>query len=236
MEKEPRKASDVLLELEAKIDVLMNITMTQDMNIKILSNKLNMLLDKIDLLSNASVIKNIPAPKIEVGDYNKNVIDPEDALPINIKPEGFRRTSRPETYAGDDSYLRQPKPPGQATKMKEPEIIVPQSPSNISQVMQESEKPNNIGNVIPITQRVVDRNSKSVFLANVEVIDDNTNLTVSKSRTNGAGKWSVSLPVGQYKVFIRKRGSTSTDKMEVMQNITVDGEQSPMMLPMAIIK
>ena len=45
MSNEPRKATDVLLELEAKINLLLDIVRSQDLNIKVLSNKLNVFID-----------------------------------------------------------------------------------------------------------------------------------------------------------------------------------------------
>src|SRR5690606_19395204 len=41
----------------------------------------------------------VPDPEKEIP------IPSEISLPIEAQPKGFRRTSRPETYAGDDSYL-----------------------------------------------------------------------------------------------------------------------------------
>lgn len=241
---EPRKASDVLLELEAKIDVLMSIVRTQDLNIKILSNKINTLIEKSGQLPLPSQ-PTIPSVRIEAVDTSKQIqIRPEDALPVEQKPEGFRRTSRPETYAGDNAYLKptmatvQPKFPMQVPKLTNPEVIVPRQNLNFTEVLPSTPQdfPTPSGNNVPVSQRTVDKNGKSIFLADVEIIDLNTKQTMSKVKTNGVGKWAASLPVGEYKVFIRKRESVSKEKIEVIQDIRVDGTKSPFELPMVIIK
>jgi len=48
VEKEPRKATDIILNLESKVDILLSIVRSQDLNIKILSNKLNSIIEKLE--------------------------------------------------------------------------------------------------------------------------------------------------------------------------------------------
>lgn len=255
MEKEPRKASEVLLELESKIDSLLNLVRTQDLNIKILSNKLNILMEKIDkptttpskiVVEAVNTFSSVPSPDpekiIPVGaDFN---------LPMEENPTGFRRTSRPETYAGDNAFLppqpkvpeprfptQIPRPSGQA------EVIVPANinrqqgqPLPTQPAKTAPPTTTNDGNSIPVSQRVVDGNGKSVFLADVEVIDLSTMQPMFKTRTNGTGKWSAPLQVGAYRVTIRKRESVTKEKLELAQDIQVDGSTSPLELPLMIIK
>jgi hypothetical protein len=261
MEKEPRKASEVILELESKIDVLMGLVRSQDLNMKILSNKLNALMEKLD--------KSPTSPKIMVEavnttpnafntavnvDAGKTIpVNADFNLPVEDSPLGFRRTSRPETYAGDNSYLpvqpkaaeprfptQIPRPSGQA------EIVVPTNinrqqgqplPTQPPKTQPKSEPVEfHEGNSIPVSQRVVDGNGKSVFLADVEVTDLTTMQLVFKTRTNGTGKWSAPLSAGAYRVIIRKRESLTKEKLEVAQEIQVDGTVSPLELSMMIIK
>jgi predicted phage tail protein len=94
----------------------------------------------------------------------------------------------------------------------------------------------NTHGIVPVEQRVVDRNGKSVFLADVEIMDVSSGEQVSKSRTNGTGKWMAALPLGNYKVTVRKLESLTREKVEAIQTIKVDGTESPLKLPMVIIK
>ena len=282
---EPRKATDVLLDIEAKLDTLLSIVKSQDLNMKLLSNKINSVIERLDKQPEMKSFINrapqftaeavqAPVPPHFVqpatpGDLKQIPIQAEYQLPMEENPSGFRRTSRPETYAGDNAYLRKPTepqvrfptqqvagrpPPGRDAGP--PEFVVP------TQALKQSSKPpqppqlpaqapgaqrppslppqemlnRSSGTVVPVEQRVVDKNGKSVFLADVEIVDHNTSLPVVKTRTSGAGKWAVPLPIGNYRVTINKRESLTKQKVEVVQDIQVTGSESPLVLQMMIIK
>ena len=259
MDKEPRKATDVLLDLESKVEVLLQIVKSQDFNIKLLSNKLNLLMDKLDK-------QPVAPPKIMVEAVNTNPMAinpaiaeptvPEKNIPIssdfNIpsdnSPQGFRRTSRPETFSGDNVYLnngiedsvtRFPMQMPKLAQNKPAEVIVPNVnvPDKKSSKQQEPEfSERESRGSIPVVQRIVDKNGKAIFLAEVEVLDLAKGDVVFKTRTNGTGKWMASLPIGSYRVMIRKRESVSKEKMEAGQDIHVDGTQSPLELQTMIIR
>ncbi len=141
MEKEPRKASEVLLDLESKMDVLLGLVRSQDLTIKVLSNKLNTVMEKMD--KSPSVVPKIMVEAVNTMPNTFNqlpTLDPGKAIPVESdfnlpmdnSPTGFRRTSRPETYAGDNAYLP-PQPKAQEprfpTQIPRPsgqtEIVVP---------------------------------------------------------------------------------------------------------------
>jgi hypothetical protein len=261
---EPRKASDVLLDLEQKLDVALNIIRAQDLNIKILSNKLNAVLEVLEKKSVEApkfVVEavNTALPQIPVSqfqmvselDNEKQVpVSAEFKLPLEKEPTGFRRTSRPETFAGDDAYLqRAPKtaprpaqsamtpPPG-----REAEVVVPPSVDRKAALETVPPKPKEkvavqvVQNAIPVQQRVVNKHGKSLFLADVEIIDLSSMQQICKTRTNGTGKWMASLGIGQYRVIIRKMENATREKLEVTQDIEIDGTQSTVELQTVIIK
>jgi len=269
---EPRKASDILLELEKKLDIALNIIRTQDLNIKILSNKLNIIVDSFK--NNAievpkftvEAIDNIPKSRmlptqVQIGDSldEKNILfSPDDKLPLESEPIGFRRTSRPETFAGDDAYLVKPSgavtpkypvqvpiaPPGRNPNApppgREAEVVAPaHAKSKIDvKLVPEPKKQQQVllQNAVPVMQRVVNAHGKSLFLADVEIIDLTTIQQVVKTRTNGTGKWMASLGIGDYRVIIRKLEAATKEKLEVIQEIHIDGSQSPFELQTVIIK
>lgn len=247
---EQRKASEVLLELELKIDNLISLIKNQDLNIKILSNKLNDLKEKLDkqpLSPPQIIVESDPNFNIYAEDSNRKIqISPENKLPLELQPDGFRRTSRPETYAGDDAYRNLapkskegPKFPTQIPKSipVKTDIIVPTNKlpeKNKEDIKQNSNSDGK--NSIPIIQRVVDGNGKSAFLASVDIIDLSTMEQILKTKTNGTGKWMASLPVGNYRVIIKKTESITKEKIESTQDIQVDGTQSPLTLPIIIMK
>jgi hypothetical protein len=306
MEQGPRKATDVLLEVESKVSMLLDIIRAQDLNIKVLSNKLNDVIGRLDKQQVAPpkiIVETVQTPvqppmmpptftQIPPGDPDRTIpVTAESKLPQAETTQGFRRSSRPETYAGDNSYLPMPAeemrmpvqlpkmppgrqmpnapPPGRSpgndvTAMVPPEAANPRNnkkgvfappnpkgspvapmgslnPMMAPPQMEEQgpsvhEQMHAAQGQIPVMQRCVDKNGKSIFLADVEITDLSTAQPIFKTRTNGTGKWMASLGIGAYRVTISKRASMNKEKLEAVQDIQVDGTQSPLELPMMIIK
>ena len=267
MANEPRKASEVLLELETKIDSLTSLVKAQSFANQLLSNKITDLIQSLTKQQQsappqirAEAVNTLPRAPIsplhtfQSADPERQIpIPAESKLPETNEPHGFRRTSRPESFAGDDAYLGQqgsnikmptqmPKgpPPGRGL---EAEVVIPkQAPK---QQVQQPAQPQNqqpipkqsvIQNAVPVVQRAVNGDGKPLFLADVEIVDMSTFQPVTKTRTNGTGKWMASLGAGAYRVTIRKKGGTNSDKVEAVQDIQVDGTQSPLELKTIIIK
>jgi len=241
-----RKVTDVILDLEAKVNALLTSSKNQEMLVKIMSNKLN------ELLQAQSVPKPVVGkPFVEAVNttHQKAIeISSETKLPMQDLPNGFRRTSRPETYSGDNQYLPVTdqgvtKFPMQLPKQPEAEVRVPAPAPTKKETPTFTEKPvpaeiqnRVVSNAIPVIQRIVDSTGKSIFLADVEITDVDGKTPTYKSRTNGTGKWMATLAPGQYKVVIRKRESLTKEKLESTQEITVTGAVSPFELPILIMR
>lgn len=281
MGQEPRKATDVLLDVESKIDKLLGIVTSQDLVIKVLSNKLNDVVARLDKQQagppriTVETVQTPPPPSIvPPGFTNIPAGDPERTIPFLAEsklpqtqaPQGFRRNSRPETYAKDKPPAQPPEiqmpvqmptnmrpgsgnaPPGRGNgqevamppqttaplKRGQGAIMAPPIPMGEPPVAEEH-GPATQGQ-IPVTQRCVDKNGKSIFLANVEIVDLSTGQNIFKGRTNATGKWMASLGIGGYRVTIRKLESVTKEKIEAVQDISVDGSKSRVELPMLIIK
>lgn len=264
MTDEPRKASDVLLELLSEVKTLNGLVRAQDLNIKILSNKLNEVMNKVN---SAPVVQPSasapPAPKLPPQSPLQNVpLDPERQVPISAEvklpstnqPDGFRRTSRPETFDPTAQKKQQepkfpvqiPKaPPGrqaesimdvvaEAPKLKKP--AAPPSPFPPPQAPAPQQKQPIVQNAIPIAQRIVDSTGKSIYMADVEIVDAQTLQPVYKTRTSGTGKWMASLGVGSYRVNIHKSASNQRAEVKAEQDVYVDGSRSPLELQTLIIR
>ena len=240
---EPRKATDILLAIEAKLDTALAAIRAQDLNQKIMSNKLNELLAKIDSVE-AAEQPVMAKPFVEAPIVTST--DPELSIKVEAEQLGFRRTSRPETYATPTllNEVRKPAPPPPAEPVPPPVISRPPPPSEeewktISMPalpkMKSEEASSNIGKVA-VEQRSVDKNGKAVFLANIEITDKETNKVESKTRTTSVGKWQAVLPPGIYNVKITKSESVSKQKIEVNQEITIDGNTSTQTLPLLMVK
>ena len=229
MSDEERKATDVLLSIESKLESLLNHHRTQELNLKILSNKFNSLMENIT--SQLSDIKKpTPQPKItiEAADVanSKNIpINSNFNLISDSNPIGFRRTSRPETFEERNS---QPETTNQKIELKLDNQKEKENTPLISPKLSDSV-------IAQVTQRIIDKNQKSIFLAEIEVkSEDGT--TVHKTRTNSIGKWNATLPPGKYRVSASKRETSNKQKVEIFQDIEIDGNKNMMQLPDLIVK
>lgn len=299
MENNKRSASDVLLDLESKIDGLLKIIGNQDFNLKLLSNKINSLTEKLNQAPVQVATVEAVQPKMSAAKLANvptqiySEVDPERSVPIlaehNIaidnSPSGFRRNSRPETYASPNKQVPQ-QPPQQQTIQaspnrlqnpenkpvphyegrqyikkpdeKLPEVAMPvqvpkagtskmtiEAASNLHSKEKTPEPTQNITNVnnsqVPVIQRCVDKNGKSIFLATVKIYNLNTNEEVYSTRTNGTGKLNAVLPYGDFRMIISKRDNDKKtgdiQSLEAVQDIHIDtSTPSPLNLPMIIIK
>jgi hypothetical protein len=137
MGQEPRKATDVLLDLEAKVDTLIGLFRASDLNNKILSNKLNEVITRLDKQQGpppkiiVETVQTPPLPMIPKGVVNLPGNDPERNIPFVVEsslpqensPHGFRRNSRPETYVKDKQQ-----PPQQEIKLPMQLPTMPSAP------------------------------------------------------------------------------------------------------------
>lgn len=212
MTQEPRKATDVLIEMESNVRQLLDIVRAQDLNIKVLSNKLNELMVRLDKQEAArpkitvEAIQNVPLPAINfpaafpqlpAGEPERNIPVTADAqLPQESSPQGYRRTSRPETFSPEQEIkmpIQMPKmpasppnpnamkpPPGRSAPEPTP-MMPPGAVTNRGQQLPPMQSPPlptdpppgvpNTHGQVPTQQRCVDKNGKSIFLADVQIID-----------------------------------------------------------------
>lgn len=235
---ESRKATDVLLSLEFKVDQLISLYRSQDLVLKVLANKLNGLIDTVNSLTvEETPVSIVEKPKVIVSNA-------ESVIAVENNPVGFRRTSRPETYENSPSLPRPINSPSVAKPVETqftdfsppPAPPAPKKPEEIPKIKlapaSETFKAQP-GARIPVEQRIVDNLGKAVFLANVQILDSNGEEKY-KTRTNGVGKWQASLETGNYKVKISKSEAISKDKIDLVQNITVDGLSTTQVLPILI--
>lgn len=250
---EPRKATDILLAVEAMLTQVLGEVRAQNLNSKLMLNKMNALLAAKTENASAPEAHAAPAPKLSVeADYT--FTPASESLPLEDSPLGFRRTSRPETFATEKQMAQvnkpvpppppkaavpQPKPKAEELSMPHPyaqevddwkTVSMPALPK-----MQSEEAGMNIGRV-SVEQRVVDKNGKAIFLANVEIINKATNKPETKTRTTSTGKWQAVLPPGSYDVKITKSESMSKEKVEFRQEITVDSKNPTHQLPLVMAK
>lgn len=73
---------------------------------------------------------------------------------------------------------------------------------------------------IPVSQRIIYKDGKNVYMANVEFFNSEKKL-VKKTRTNASGKWIVALPPSSYVVKITKAATSVKTKVDLLYTIVV---------------
>lgn len=205
-EEQPRKATDVLLSLENKVETLTKLVANQDMLLKIIANRTNSIFSYIEELKK---------------EYQEQVVAQAKATQSEDQEEEPKIVSSPapEQVITEADLSKQV---GEKRGMRAP------SPEQEKMAAQDGRK-------VPVMQRVSDSTGKDLFMSQV-VISDESGKEVYKTKTNAVGKWQASLKPGQYTVHISKTNTVNKKVLEGTQKITVNNSSSTITLPVAIIK
>ncbi len=104
--KEIRKASDILVSLEKKIDMMNRITAGQDLNNKLMLDRLNRICVLLEGMSRLPVLMPPPVETPEPEIQEEPAVEP---IIVETDPIGFRRTARPESYPTPEEFASQDK-------------------------------------------------------------------------------------------------------------------------------
>lgn len=224
-----RTATDVLISLENKLEQLISAQRTNDLTFKILANKLGALIEKMDQISSVPSIQNTKPKasqfKIEAADTSRQmVVEATTEELVDKQPSGTRRVSR--INGADDA-------PTPKTKLLPPENISGKIDFVDADI--KDNKQTVASGSTPVYQRVLDKNNKAIFLADVEIFDKHGAL-VSKARTAANGIWNSALLPGDYRVIIKKSASMNRQKIEISQNVSVASGTSPQELEDIFVK
>jgi hypothetical protein len=221
MNDEPRKASDILLSLESKVNDLVKTVAVYDFNTKLILDRVNKMYAYISILQNEMAEDNATQNQTT----NKEIVQSstEHLMTVEENPKGQKRTSRVETYTKPQvPFVNQIDP-----TINQPHGIQTERPTKQT-------KPDG-DRKVPVIQRITDQTGKDLFMAEVMILDANKEL-VSKTKTNAAGKWQAYLKPGLYSVNIVKTDTATKAKLEAMQDITVSNSDTTITLPVMIIK
>lgn len=213
-EKENRKATDILLGLDNKVNTLMN-------QLNLLNNNYKILLAKIsELTKTQPQQEKQPQFKIEAAD----VVKAENTIPQNLAGTPDRRGNRTlpqQQKLQGEVYIK----PEEKVSLADVELSISEK---VKQARLEASKINDgatkpINGSIPIIQKIVDKNNKAIFMATVIIKNQNGNV-VFTTKTNGNGSWKATLDPGKYFVQITKNESLNRPKIDVTNAIIITGE------------
>ena len=206
MTDQERKATQVLLDLEAKVlDIHRQVGLNAALQ-KMMLDRLNRVYNYIALLEaeqsiTAGTPSVIPQPESLIAPEPDQKEEPKT---IDELPLGTRRTSRVENKLTEEK--------------KQEMLAVPMSDRKV-----------------PVVQRITDRTGKDLFMAKVSVMNEDQQL-ILETKTNASGKWQAHLIPGTYIVHILKTDTATKQKIEGKQKITVGQTNGVFNLPVAIIK
>jgi hypothetical protein len=221
-----RKATDILVAIENKVNTLLQIMSSYDMNMKLVLDRTNKIHNYISRLEaeEAAMLKEHETVAI---DDDKTVVQTsaDHVMTVSETPVGPHRTSRVETYA--PMQIPTSPPIQQVPVQRQTPAPQQQAPT--------PEKSGSPDRKVPVSQRITDSRGKDLFMATISILDSDKNL-IDTVKTNATGKWQAHLKPGKYHIHIVKTDSATKSKIEAMQELNIPNSNSIVMLPTAIIK
>ncbi len=201
-------------DISDKLDRLEKILKTNDLVIKGLYNKINQIAINLELFSS----------KLDLLEM-KSITDVK-TLANDIKLDSSKEKETKIEASAEDFVIQESKlpiSPGRHTRSEDT-----RQPEEFTEYEVVSKTKTEL------TQRVLDKSRKSVFMAAVEFKDTNGAL-VLRVNTKANGKYLATLPAGTYNVFVSKQASLNSARLEAKFTIDIDGNKEKMELPDVVI-
>lgn len=211
-----RKATDVILDIEKKLDLLLEYYKTADFNQKLILSKLAALEKSIlnvpvlpPIVKSSATVEAFTAPSFV-----------EAKLPTS-PPSRKILVATPVNNIGQASFDEQ----------GEPEVLLDLKPSKRrdQRPAVSITPPASTAKTTSVQQRIAYPDGKNVILANVEIFDLSGQL-VKKTKTNSAGKWSAVLAAGTFKIHISKGATSEKPAVEYKLQVEIPLSDSPLEL------
>jgi hypothetical protein len=205
-----RSVSEVVIDLEQKVDTLLAYYRNMDANIKLLlsRSRQNLVSEKVvSNLSNAGQGAKFPG-KTPAKPAAKSTPAPKPTKP-NLPQTNIFETLKARAGVTDDAELT----------TEHDELIEEAVHKGTRRGARTATKPSG---KISVSQQVLNDEGGPVFLASVEILDMSGDL-VKQTRTNTKGRWVAPLEPGQYAIHIVKR---SQDKPVIDLKFAVEIPES----------
>lgn len=216
---EDRKATDVLLQIESKVDELLSYIKADNLADKIILERLRIVTESLEKLllkpSNVSVSDIGKKPNLSVSaDFTKpttNVVSEQQQRQLSDKISITTLSLKDKIKKAMDD-----------AKEDTASLEFPTA--------KEKSKEKNTDKQISVQQKITDIEGSNLFMANVEIFDLN-DVLIKKTKTNQTGKWLAQLPVGAYNVNVTKVGANNKPSINVKYSIEITNENSNLELP-----
>jgi len=235
---DPRKATDILASIEDKLNTNIKLIYSYDLNVRLVLDRVNKIYNYIERLETAELEMMKQSENSEIVEEPKivNIIPPEQRIEEAKTTIGQRRGSRtPDASPTIASQQKSDITKHVMTATMQPGTQASQNTAVPHQTVSAKQTYVPSDRKVPVMQRITDHTGKDLFMANI-TISTMDNEEVVKVKTNAAGKWQAQLRPGKYIVDMVKTDTATKNKIEGKQEITIHDSNSPITLPIAIIK
>jgi hypothetical protein len=196
---EQRKATDVVLAIEGKVDALIKILSSYDHNMKLVLDRVNKVYSYVEEVKQSY-------KQQDNNSTEEAVININDGAKIEIseKPIVEKRNTKSASAEQSDISINP----------------MPYRLDGFDQRVSNNVESKTTDKKVPVIQRVTDQNGKDIFMADITVFNDKLE-SVYKTKSNAVGKWQAHLKPGRYTVSVSKTDMASKKKLEVKQDITI---------------
>jgi len=228
-----RKATDVLLSVEQMVRELLGHARNQDMLLKNLTQR-------VDALSG-------PQPLLQ----NPPLQTVEEAVPQAQRPTmpGLKPGVVLKKVKSDQEHFQfeewQPNGPPKQVLVKHGEAA---EEEEVEEVLELDTKPKGkrrdaryvskpaSGKNVPVQQKILCPDGKALTSAHVEIFAKTESEgkqvwgLVKTLKTNNTGKWTNSLPAGNYMIKVSKKGERGKPPVEIQGPLTIPNSEEPVQL------
>lgn len=209
-----RQATEVLLSVERTVNELLKYARNQDMLIKTLVNRITILENSNQpVITVPAKVPQEPPPKAQMPGLKPGVV--------------LKKVKQDQEHYQFTEYKEGQQPVQVLVKHGNEE----EGPRGKSRAAPREASTSSAG--VPVQQKVLDANGKSVTSASVEIFakapDGSFNL-IKSSKTNATGKWTNALQPGNYVVKVFKKGTNQRPAVELAEPIIVPNSAEPVQL------
>jgi len=212
---EDRKATDVLLQIESKVDELLSHIKTNNLANKIILERLRIVTENLEKVS-------LKSPSVSVSD---NVSGKKPNLSVSAD------FTKPISHTASEPQQKQLSDKISVTTLSLKDKIkkaMDEAKEDTASLEFPAAKEKN--KEISVQQKIIDIEGSNIFMANVEIFDLN-DVLIKKTKTNQTGKWLAKLSTGSYNVTVTKVGTNNKPSINVKYSIEITNENSNLELP-----
>lgn len=207
MSEDQRKASEIILSIESKLDNMLKTMGSYETNTKLILDRVNKVYLYIEEVKKSYSI---------VQENEENFTNLDEPISISKDPIINKRSAKP---LPDANGLQNPYKMDGFNEVKKIETVVVEEKN--SEIISDKK--------VPVIQRITDQTGKDIFMADVLVCNSKQE-AIYKTKTNAIGKWQAHLRPGAYTINVSKTDMNTKKKLEIKQEINIPASNATVVL------